>query len=53
MPIYPAQEDQIALLVIKKVQIPSEYSDFSDIFLKEKVSILLKKTNLNQQAIKL
>ena len=53
MAIYPAREAQIALLVAKKMQIPSEYSDFSDIFLEEKTLVLLVATNLNQHAIKL
>ena len=53
MPIYQAREAQIASLVIKEVQIPSEYSDFSDVFLEEKASILPKATNLNQHAIEL
>ena len=37
MPIYPAQKAQITLLVNEKMPIPSEYSDFSDIFLEEKL----------------
>ena len=53
IPIYPAQKAQIALLVTKKVKIPTKYSDFSDVFLKEKALILLKITKLNQYAIKL
>ena len=53
MPIYPAQEAQIILLVIEEMQILSEYLDFSDVFLEKKASILPKATNLNQHAIKL
>ena len=52
MPI-SAQETQIALLIIKKMQIPSKYLDFLDVFLEKKALILLKATNLNQHAIKL
>ena len=52
MPIHPAQEAQIALLVIKKIQILSEYSNFSDVFLEKRASILLEATNPNQHAIK-
>ena len=37
MAIYPAREAQIALLVTKKVKIPTEYSDFSDVFSKKKL----------------
>ena len=53
MPIYPAQEAQIASLVIEEVQIPSEYLDFSNVFLEKRASILPKATELNQYAIKL
>ena len=53
MPIYPAREVQIALLVAEEVKIPTKYSDFSNVFLKEKALILLKVTELNQHAIKL
>ena len=53
MAIYLARKAQIASLVTKKVQILSEYSDFSDIFLEKKASILLEVTELNQYAIKL
>ena len=51
--IHPAREVQIALLVAKEVQIPSEYLDFSDVFSKKKALILLKATKLNQYVIKL
>ena len=53
MPIHPAQEAQIASLVIKEVQIPSKYSDFLDIFLEERASILLEITDPNQHTIEL
>ena len=53
MPIYPAREAQIALLVAKEVKIPTKYSDFSDVFLEKKALILPKDTNLNQYAIEL
>ena len=36
MPIHPAQKVQIAMLVIKKMQILFEFSDFSNIFLEKK-----------------
>ena len=39
IPIYPAWKAQIILLVIKKVQILSKYSDFSNVFLEKKASI--------------
>ena len=53
MPIHPAREAQIASLVIEEVQIPSEYSDFSDVFSEERASILPEATDLNQHAIEL
>ena len=53
MSIHPAREAQIASLVAEEVKIPTEYSDFSDVFLEEKASILSKVTELNQHAIEL
>ena len=53
MPIYPARETQIALLVAKEVKIPTKYSDFLNVFLEKKASILPKVTKLNQHAIEL
>ena len=53
MAIHPAQEAQIASLVIEEVQIPSEYSDFSDVFSEERASTLPEATDLNQHAIEL
>ena len=53
MLIHPAQEAQIALLVAEEVKIPNKYSDFSDVFLKEKTLILPELTEINQHAIKL
>ena len=53
MPIHLAQKPQIALLVIKEMQIPSKYLDSLDVFLEEKTSILPKTTKLNQHVIEL
>ena len=53
MPIHPAQEAQIALLVAEKVKISTKYLDFLDVFLEEKALILPKVTKLNQHTIKL
>ena len=41
------------MLVGKEVKISTEYSDFSDVFLEEKASILPEVTELNQHAIEL
>ena len=53
MAMHPAREAQIASLVAEEVKIPTEYSDFSDVFLEEKASILPEATEMNQHAIKL
>ena len=53
MAILPAREAQIALLVAEEVKILTKYSDFSDVFLEKKASILPKVTKLNQHAIEL
>ena len=45
--IYPAKKAQIVLLIAKKVKISTEYLDFSDDFLKEKVLILLEVSKMN------
>lgn len=41
------------MLLTKKIQILSKYSDFSNVFLKKKTLKLLKMTNFNQYTIKL
>lgn len=41
------------MLIAKKLKILAEYSDFLDVFLEEKVLVLLERTNLNQYAIEL
>ena len=51
--IHSVKKAQIALLVPEKVQIPSKYSDFSDVLLEKKALILPKATKLNQYTIKL
>ena len=53
MAIHLAKKAQIALLVAKEVKILTEYSDFLDVFSKEKALIFLEATELNQYAIKL
>ena len=44
--IQPFRKALIALLVAKEVKILIKYSDFSNVFLKEKTLILLKAINL-------
>ena len=53
MSIHPAKEAQIALLIAEEVKIPTNYSDFSDVFSKEKASVLPEISDLNQHAIEL
>ena len=53
MAIQPTRKAQIALLVAKKVKIPTKYSDFSDVFSKKKAFILLETTKMNKYAIEL
>ena len=51
--IYLAKKTLVALLLVEKMQIPTKYSDFLDVFLQKKASILSKVTKINQHAIKL
>ena len=51
--IHPVKKAQIALLVARKVQILSNYLDFSNVFLEKKVLVLPEATDLNQHIIKL
>ena len=51
--IYPDKEAQITLLLTKKVKIPNKYSDFANVFLKEKALVLSECTNINKHAIEL
>ena len=51
--IHPDREAQIALLLIKEVKIPDEYSDFANVFSKKKVWVLPERTELNEHAINL
>ena len=53
MAIHPAREAQIASLIAKEVKIPTDYSDFSDVFSEEKALVLPEITDLNQHAIEL
>lgn len=50
---HPDQEAQITFLIVKEFKILDKYSDFTDIFLKEKMMALLEQTKLNKHAIKL
>ena len=49
--IHPDREAQIAFLLTEDIKIPDEYSDFTNVFLEEKVLVLLECTELNKHAI--
>lgn len=51
--IYLTRKALIALMLTKKFKIPFEYTNFIDIFLEEKILLLLELTELNQYIIKL
>ena len=51
--IHLTRKAQVALFIAKKAKIPTKYSDFLNVFLEEKVLILLEATKLNQHTIKL
>ena len=43
----------MVLLLAKKVSVPKDYADFSDVFSKESASVLPNCLNINQHAIDL
>ena len=51
--LYLAKEAQLALLLTKKVTVPSEYSYFADVFLEKLANILPERTRANENSIKL
>ena len=53
MTIHPARKAQLALLLAKKVTVPTNYLDFADIFLEKSVNVLPERTGANKYAIKL
>ena len=53
MTIHPAKEAQLALLLAKKVTVPTEYLDFADIFSEMSANILQERTGANENAIEL
>ena len=40
MTIHPARKAQLALLLVKKVNVSAKYSDFADVFLEESANML-------------
>ena len=53
MSINPAREAQLALLLTKKVTVPIEYSDFTNVFSEKSANVLLEQTRANAHAIEL
>ena len=51
--IYLARKAQIALLLNKKVTIPTKYFDFANVFLEKLANIHPEQTGVNEHAIKL
>ena len=51
--IHLDREAQLASLLNKKVKIPDKYSDFTDVFSKEKALVIPERTKLNEHAINL
>ena len=53
MSIYPAKKTQLASLLTKKVTVPTEYSDFANVFLEKLANVLPEWTGANEHLIKL
>ena len=53
MTIYPAREAQFALLLAEEVTVPTNYSDFNDVFSEKSANVLLERTRANEHTIKL
>ena len=53
MTIYLACKVQIALLIVEEVIVLAKYLDFADVFSKEFIKVLLKRTGIKENAIKL
>ena len=53
MTIHTARKAQFALLLAKEVTVPTEYSNFADVFLEKSANVLSEQTRANEHAIKL
>ena len=51
MSIHSAREAQLALLLTKKVTVPTKYLDFANVFLEKSVNVLSEQTGANEHAI--
>ena len=53
MTIHPARKAQLALLLAKKVTVPTKYSDFADVFSEKPPNVLPERTGANEHVIEL
>ena len=53
MTIHPARKAQLALLLAKKVTMPTEYSVFANVFSEKSANVLSERTGANDHSIKL
>ena len=51
--MYQARKAQLALLLVEKVTVLTEYSDFAYVFLEKSANVLQERTWANEHAIKL
>ena len=51
--LYLDKAAQIAFLLVEKIKIPDEYSDFTDVFSEEKALVLSEHIKLNEHTIDL
>ena len=51
--VYPSRQAQIALLDIKEVTIPPEYTDYTNVFSPNSAAELPKHTSINDHSIDL
>ena len=51
--IHPARKAQLVLLLTKKVTVPTEYSNFADVFLEKLANVLPERIGAKEYAIKL
>ena len=53
MTIHLARKAQLALLLAKEVTVPTEYSDFADVFLEKSANVFPERTKANKHTIEL
>lgn len=51
--IYSAQKAEIALWLAKKINVSTEYTDFSDVFFTKSAAVLLNRSDINKHVINL